>query len=89
MAMDAAPASIDVEAVRAFLAAQPGVAAVHDLHVWRHSAAATSLTAHLVAPEGVAEDFLAGVSKRLRSEFGIAHATVQVESAAGADCPAC
>lgn len=89
LAMDAAPAAVDVEAVRAFLAAQPGVAAVHDLHVWRHSATATSLTAHLVAPGGVGEDFLAGVSTRLRREFGIAHATVQVETVAGADCPQC
>lgn len=89
LAMDTAPAAVDVAAVRAFLVSQPGVAAVHDLHVWRHAAAATSLTAHVVAPDGVSADFLAGVSHRLRTEFGIAHATVQIETAAGTDCPTC
>lgn len=89
LAMDVAPPAVDVAAVRAFLASQPGVTGVHDLHVWRHAPAATSLTAHLVAPDGVAKEFLADLSARLRRDFGIAHATVQIETAAGSDCPDC
>ncbi|HYD73014.1 MAG TPA: cation diffusion facilitator family transporter, partial [Candidatus Binatia bacterium] len=48
LAMDAAPPHIDVAAVRAFLAEQPGVIAVHDLHVWAMGATKPALTAHLV-----------------------------------------
>src|SRR6516165_5569005 len=34
MALDIVPESVDPVAVREFLAAQPGVTAVHDLHIW-------------------------------------------------------
>lgn len=88
-ALDAAPAHVDVGAVRAFLTAQAGVAAVHDLHVWRPTASSTALTAHLVAPDGVADGFTADVAEALRASFGIAHATLQVETAQTGSCPTC
>ena len=52
MAMAAAPSDIDPAAVRAFLAGQPGVAGVHDLHIWAMSTTEVALTCHLVMPEG-------------------------------------
>src|SRR3954471_6896105 len=55
LAMDAVPAGIDPTAVQAFLAAQPGVREVHDLHIWGLSTTETALTAHLVRP-GAAQD---------------------------------
>ena len=81
MAMDAVPDGIDPAAVAAWLAAQPGVAEVHDLHIWPISTTQTALTAHLVRPgAGVDDGFLAGLSQGLSSRFGIGHATVQVEA---------
>ena len=81
MAMDAAPQGVDVAAVRAFLAGQPGVAEVHDLHVWAMGAAASALTAHLVRPEAVSDDdaFLQRVCRETTSRFGIEHVTIQIE----------
>ena len=79
LAMDAAPAGINVAQVRAKLKALPGVAAVHDLHVWAMSPTEIALTAHLVAPEGGGDDFLSAAEKDLRDAFGIRHVTLQVE----------
>ena len=87
MGLLAAPESIDVSQVRAFLAAQPGVAAVHDLHVWPMSTTETALTAHLVMPRSPPDDgFLHTLGHRLHDEFGIDHPTIQIESAGGPDC---
>jgi cobalt-zinc-cadmium efflux system protein len=82
LAMDAVPAGIDPAAVQAFLAAQPGVREVHDLHIWALSTTQTALTAHLVRPGAAAADdgFLAGLCGDLQARFGIGHATLQVES---------
>jgi cobalt-zinc-cadmium efflux system protein len=80
------PPGIDERAVQAFLAAQPGVTAVHDLHIWPMSTTETALTAHLVIPEGNPGDaFLHELAHELEHDFGIGHATVQVESGAK-DC---
>jgi cobalt-zinc-cadmium efflux system protein len=80
MALDAVPEGIDPAAVKACLAELPGVAAVHDLHIWTMSTTETALTAHLVIPGGTTGDaFLADVAKTLHDRFGIGHTTVQVE----------
>jgi len=87
MGLLAAPESIDVSEVRAFLSSQPGVAAVHDLHVWPMSTTETALTAHLVMPSGLPGDrFLHELSHELHHRFGIGHPTVQIETAGGEDC---
>ncbi len=79
------PDGIDGGAVRAFLAAQDGVAAVHDLHIWPMSTTETALTAHLVMPAGHPGDaFLRRLAHALEHDFGIGHVTIQVE--AEADC---
>ena len=80
MALLAVPEGIDEAAVRAFLAARPGVSAVHDLHIWPMSTTETALTAHLVIPAGHPGDaFLHALAHDLEHDFGIGHATVQVE----------
>jgi len=81
LALDAVPAGVDVGAVRGFLAAQPAIAGVHDLHVWGMSTTEVALTAHLVVPEEQGRDrLLAELGRDLRERFGIAHATIQIES---------
>lgn len=89
LTLDAAPAHIDVAAVRTFLAEQPGVTAVHDLHVWAMSANKPALTAHLVRPEGNDDAFLARLSDGIAHRFGIGHVTIQVERAQRDDCAEC
>jgi cobalt-zinc-cadmium efflux system protein len=66
--------------VRAFLAGRPGVASLHDLHIWPLSTTETALTAHLVMPGGHPGDAaLMDACAELRDRFGIGHATLQVE----------
>jgi cobalt-zinc-cadmium efflux system protein len=82
LALDAVPENIDAEAVRAHLAALPGVVALHDLHIWAMSTTETALTCHLVMPQGHPGDAALGrLAGELHSRFGIAHATIQIELA--------
>ncbi len=88
LALDGVPHGLDQREVAAFLSARPGVADVHDLHVWALSTTETALTAHLVRPGGTADDaFLIDTAAALKTAFGIAHATLQLEQGPGcADC---
>jgi cobalt-zinc-cadmium efflux system protein len=80
LALDAAPPGIDMEAVRAFLEALPGVAGIHDLHVWPISTTETALTCHLVMPAGHPGDpFLMKTAHDLARDFSIGHVTLQIE----------
>lgn len=64
---------------RALLAYWPGVAAVHDLHVWAMGTSQIARTAHLVMPQDPADDaFLQSAATQLHDRFGIEHVTLQV-----------
>ena len=87
MSLLAVPDTIHMPEVRAALLKQPGVAAIHDLHVWPMSTTETALTAHLVMPQGHPGDaFLHDLAHRLDHDFGIHHSTFQVELSAEAGC---
>ncbi|WP_156302953.1 cation diffusion facilitator family transporter, partial [Methylogaea oryzae] len=80
LALNAVPPHIDMEAVRAYLAAQPGVTEVHDLHVWGMSTTESALTAHLVMPAGHPGDaFIDDVVGELKAHHAIHHCTLQIE----------
>ena len=81
LALDAVPERIDHGDVDAWLRALPGVSDVHDLHIWGMSTREAALTVHLVRPGAALDDgFLAMIRHELEHDFGIAHATVQVET---------
>ncbi len=89
LAMDAAPRGVDLDAVAGFIQAQPGVAAIHDLHVWGLSTTRHALTVHVVRPEGGDDDaFLHDLCHDLDHRFGIAKVTVQIERASDEGCVA-
>lgn len=78
--LDAVPVGIEPLAVRTYLTERPGVASVHDLHIWAMSTTQIALTAHLVMPAGHPSDaFLVQVSRELHDRFSIEHVTLQVE----------
>jgi cobalt-zinc-cadmium efflux system protein len=80
LALNAVPSGIDAAAIRAHLLAAPGVIALHDLHIWGMSTTETALTCHLVMPGGHPGDAaLAALAHDLEAEFGIDHATIQIE----------
>ena len=79
-AMDAVPDSVDHATVNEFLASQPGVTAVHHLHIWPLGAGEIALTAHLVRPDDLNhDDFIDATTHALDHRFGINHATLQIE----------
>ncbi|KAB7785875.1 cation diffusion facilitator family transporter [Methylorubrum populi] len=80
MSLAAVPPGIDPEAVRAHLAARPGVRGLHDLHIWSMSTTEVALTVHLVVAGGAPDrHFLKDTADTLRARFGIHHATLQIE----------
>ncbi len=85
--LEAAPKDLDVAEVRTALSSEPGVEAVHHLHVWTMGSEQAALSAHVVlgGPLSLHDAQLrAGELKRmLGSRFGIEHATIEVE------CHAC
>ena len=84
-AMDAVPAAIDQGQVRAWLAAQDGVSAVHHLHIWSLGAGEVAMTAHLVRlADGDHDAFLDRIGDELDQRFGINHPTLQIER--GSSC---
>jgi cobalt-zinc-cadmium efflux system protein len=81
LALDAVPSTIDRPAIEAYLKGLPGVSEIHDLHIWAMSTTEVALTVHLVRPGATLDDgLLAQACRDLSSRFGIAHATLQIES---------
>ena len=80
LAIDAVPRDLDPKVVRKWLSDQPGVAGMHDLHIWPLSTTDTALTAHLLMPAPPSDDvFLHDLAQQLHDKFGISHATFQIE----------
>ncbi len=87
MALHAVPPGIDAEKVEEALATLPGVARVHDLHIWPMSTTQVALTAHLQMPGGHPGDgFLNDAQHRLAHDYGIHHMTLQIEIGDGDPC---
>jgi len=87
LSLDGVPSGIDRRAVEKWLSKLPGVASIHDLHIWSVSTTMTALTAHLVMPGGNPGDtFLDTVADGLERRFGIGHATLQIERGDGKEC---
>ena len=89
MALDSAPAGLDVEDIRTALAGLPGVIEAHHLHVWSLSTTERALTAHLVRNEPASAEFYEQAQTLLKDRFGVGHATLQVETAGAGGCAEC
>jgi cobalt-zinc-cadmium efflux system protein len=75
-----APVGMAPDEVEQALAAVPGVANVHDLHVWTLTSGMNVATAHLMTGEGAdAHAVLDAARTVMRTKFGVEHATLQVE----------
>ena len=84
MALQGVPPGVELEAVKSRLATLPGVEHVHHVHIWPVSTTETALTAHLLCPAGHPGDaFLCAAGTMLDRDFGIGHATLQIEMVAG------
>ena len=79
--MQGVPDGLDLEAVRIMMLSHPSVGAVHDLHAWALGSKEPVLTAHIVldAPTDDVDQVRRTLAAALDEQFGIAHATLQVE----------
>jgi cobalt-zinc-cadmium efflux system protein len=89
LSLQGVPREVDAQAVGRWLSALPGVASVHELHIWAMSTTENALTAHLVYPDGFPGDAcLRGICEELRAHHAIDHVTIQVETGEpGRGCP--
>jgi cobalt-zinc-cadmium efflux system protein len=82
--LEAAPAGLSPAAVGAAMAARPLVCEVHDLHIWEITSGLAAASAHvLVAPGSDCHAVRADLEAFLSEEYGITHATLQVDHAPG------
>jgi cobalt-zinc-cadmium efflux system protein len=80
--LEAAPAHLDVDELRAALTEAPGVASLHDLHVWTITSGMVSLSCHVhCLPGADGHEVLVRLQALLRERFDIDHATLQIEPA--------
>jgi len=79
------PRRISVESVTSSARAVPGVTDVHDVHIWSVCSTLVCMTAYVGVEEMALADAV-GVIRKLRekmeSEFGILHATFEIEAPA-------
>jgi cobalt-zinc-cadmium efflux system protein len=82
--LEIAPRDLDLAELERRLCAVPGVVDVHDVHAWTITSGIPSFSAHVrVTDEALAEEGVGRILDRLSecaaAEFGIDHATFQVE----------
>jgi len=78
--LEGVPPGMKLAEVELAISTVPGVASVHDLHLWAITQSKASLTAHAVLEEGAdAETVRQAVEKRLRDQFDLHHTTLQME----------
>ncbi len=79
--LEGTPAHINLKAVEETLRQAPGVADVHDLHIWTITSGIDALSVHVVHDAEIrAKDLLAELRRRLHGTYGIDHVTIQMES---------
>jgi cobalt-zinc-cadmium efflux system protein len=87
LSMNAVPSGIAPGDIRRHLESLPGVAGVHDLHIWAMSTSENALTAHLVMRGGHPGDaFLLALCRDLHGKFRIHHPTIQIEMGDAGSC---
>jgi cobalt-zinc-cadmium efflux system protein len=82
--LEASPRGIDLTDVRAHMTALEGVKDVHDLHAWTITSGMPSLSAHVTVTDACLQQRGVGavldeLALCARQDFGIEHATFQVE----------
>jgi len=77
--MEGTPGGVDLDEVRAAIAAVSGVRGIHDLHVWTITSGFVALSAHVTVSADCRDDVLWRVRELLGDRFGIRHSTIQIE----------
>lgn len=79
--LEGTPPHLDAERIARSILQCPGVAEVHDLHVWRISDRFDALTVHVTLQRGAhGTDVCRDVCAHLKQAYGLEHVTVQPEA---------
>ncbi len=85
--LESAPSHLELGEIAAAIKSEPGVADVHDLHVWTITSKMYALTAHVVLADDLPVSHTEEMSRRLArvldDRFDINHATLQFETGRG------
>ncbi|MBI3757546.1 MAG: cation transporter [Deltaproteobacteria bacterium] len=78
--MQATPRHLNLSEIHTTIEAVPGVAQVHDLHVWTLTSGLFTLTAHVVV-DGASDHhaLLDAIEQTIQHSFNIDHTTIQLE----------
>jgi cobalt-zinc-cadmium efflux system protein len=80
--LESVPGHVEIEKVTAAVKAVPGVADLHDVHVWTITSGIYALSAHLSIPDQTVSqscDIVTKVNQVLAGNFNITHTTLQLE----------
>ena len=77
--LEQVPADFDASTIGPTLRALPGVADIHDLHLWSLDGVSVLATVHLVRDGSVAEGPLLDAAQQALRGHGIEHSTIQIE----------
>ncbi len=84
--MEGTPEGLEYDAVEKAVTAVPGVKGMHDLHIWSLSSNDIALSAHVEVDDTTLSEttaVLTAVKDLLAQEFGIGHATLELETEEG------
>jgi cobalt-zinc-cadmium efflux system protein len=88
--LEAVPSHMRLEEIRSAMEAVPGVAGIHDLHVWTITSRMYALTAHVRLAEDLpvsrAEELGCRLKRLLDERWEINHATLQYEALKEEEC---
>jgi cobalt-zinc-cadmium efflux system protein len=81
--MEGTPPEIDVSLLEDTIKGIPGVAAIHDLHVWTITSGVDSMSCHVViADMARARETLLEINEMMKTKFTLTHTTIQIEDQA-------
>lgn len=79
--LEGVPAGLDIAGLQKAVLAVPGVARLHDLHVWSLTKNQKSLSAHIVLADGAeGETVRRAVEQVLQEKYDLHHTTLQTET---------
>jgi len=87
--LESTPSHIDVTAISTAMGEVPGVASVHDIHVWTITSGFIAMSGHVQARGRRSGDVLHELQSLLVDRFHIEHVTLQVEGDDHIDAGAC
>ena len=80
--LEGAPRHLDLDEIARRVRAVPGVARIHDLHIWTVGSGFPAMSAHVDLVAGADPELVRrAVHRLLHQEYDVAHTTIQTESA--------